>query len=219
MRTVTTTIGLYKFEELSDEAKEVARQWYREGVATDFDPEFILDDAVEVAKLLGIEFKTKPVQLYGGGYRYCPQIHWSGFHNQGDGASFTATYSAVVDAERAIKAHASQDDELHTIAIALDAIQKEYRHTVRASVANNRGHYYHSGCMYAEYVVYDSDDDGGEQDTESELEENVLQIMRQFADWIYDQLRKQYEYEMSNESVDESIIANEYEFTEDGERF
>jgi hypothetical protein len=46
----------------------------------------------------------------------------------------------------------------------------------------------------------------------------VTQCMRDFADWIYDQLRKEYEYQMSDEQVDETLIANEYEFDEDGDR-
>lgn len=40
--------------------------------------------------------------------------------------------------------------------------------------------------------------------------------MRAFADWIYRQLETEYDYQNSDEQVDESIIANEYEFTEEG---
>ena len=41
--------------------------------------------------------------------------------------------------------------------------------------------------------------------------------MRDFAQWIYDGLEAEYEYRQSDEVIDEAMIANEYEFTEDGE--
>ena len=40
--------------------------------------------------------------------------------------------------------------------------------------------------------------------------------LRSFADWIYRQLEKEYEFNMSDENVDESIRINEYEFDETG---
>ncbi len=46
----------------------------------------------------------------------------------------------------------------------------------------------------------------------------IDRALRDFADWIYSQLEKEYEYQMSNECVDENIRANEYEFTEEGMR-
>ena len=42
--------------------------------------------------------------------------------------------------------------------------------------------------------------------------------MRDFAQWIYDSLEKEYEYQMSDEFVTENIEANEYEFDEEGNR-
>ena len=41
-------------------------------------------------------------------------------------------------------------------------------------------------------------------------------MLRSFADWIYRQLKEEYEYRMSDENVDESIRINEYEFDENG---
>ena len=47
-------------------------------------------------------------------------------------------------------------------------------------------------------------------------EDDIRQALRNFADWIYDQLEKEYEYRMADEQVDDAILANEYEFTEAG---
>ena len=46
--------------------------------------------------------------------------------------------------------------------------------------------------------------------------ETIEQAMRDFADWIYRQLESAYDDAMSDESADESILANEYEFDETG---
>jgi hypothetical protein len=37
--------------------------------------------------------------------------------------------------------------------------------------------------------------------------------------WLYDRLRENYDWLNSDEQVDETILANEYEFTETGERW
>lgn len=42
--------------------------------------------------------------------------------------------------------------------------------------------------------------------------------MRDFADWIYERLSDEYDYQTSDSAVEETIRANEYEFDEDGER-
>ena len=41
-------------------------------------------------------------------------------------------------------------------------------------------------------------------------------LFRHFADWIYKRLENEWEYQNSDEAVDESIICNGYEFTKDG---
>ena len=49
--------------------------------------------------------------------------------------------------------------------------------------------------------------------------EIVTEALRDLADWLYRQLEREYEYLTSDESVEETIIANEYTFTEAGRRF
>ena len=51
------------------------------------------------------------------------------------------------------------------------------------------------------------------------FEENFSKSARNFADWIYKTLQKDYEWNQSNECVDENILANEYTFTNTGKRF
>ena len=50
-----------------------------------------------------------------------------------------------------------------------------------------------------------------------EAEDDIKEIARDFMRWIYKRLESEYEYSVSDEAVEENIITNEYEFTEDGE--
>jgi hypothetical protein len=47
-------------------------------------------------------------------------------------------------------------------------------------------------------------------------EEDVTKALRDFNRWIYKRLLAEYEWLIADEQVEESIIANEYEFTEEG---
>lgn len=68
--------------------------------------------------------------------------------------------------------------------------------------------------MHVDWVEREDD-----KDVPAGAEEELERLMRTFADWIYDGLRQEYDYRMSDESVDDSIRANEYEFTETGKRY
>jgi hypothetical protein len=210
-QTITRTV--YTFEELSDAAKEKARDWWREGSAEDFDTDFLYEDFERMGKLLGIEFDRKPVKLMGGGTRYDPTIYWSGFASQGDGACFEGRYAYAKGAAKAIaKETGGTEHVLIDNAKRLQAVQRRNFYRLEA-IAKHRGHYYHSGCMSVD--VFDRDDNYREI---GDAEEEVTQCLREFADWMYKQLDAENDYRMSDENVDESIRCNEYTFTEDGKR-
>lgn len=206
----TEEIKIFKYSELSDEAKAKAREWYRDQNLP-VDHEFIYDDAVTVAEMMGIEIATKPVKLMNGSTRQDPAIYYSGFWSQGDGASFEGGYSYRKGGLKAIKAYAPKDEELHKIAEALQDVQKRCFYRLTASISQ-RGLYYHSGTVYAD-CEYSGDD---YRDIDDQDCEDVQDQMRAFADWIYSKLEAEYEYQSSDTAVEEMIIANEYEFTVDG---
>lgn len=207
-RVMETTV--YKFSELSDRAKERARDWFRQG-DLDYDWwEFIYEDAAHIADLLGIDLRTKRVKLMNGDVRYDPCIFFSGFCSQGDGACWEGTYSYKRGSVKAVKEYAPQDRELHRIASGLYDIQRRYFYKLSAR-CSHRGHYSHSYCM-------DIDVDFGDFNYNKDTDEELTQLLRDFADWIYKQLNSEYDYRMSDEAVDEAIESNEYEFNEDGSR-
>lgn len=206
MRTKETTV--YTFDELSDTAKDCARYWYRNG-ALDYDWwEGVYDDAAAIADLLGIDLRTKRTKLMNGTTRMDPSIYFSGFSSQGDGACFEGTYEYRKDALKAVKAYASKDEELHRIARALTAAQRPYFYRLGASVTT-QGRYSHSGTMNIE--VYDTEDSRRDVNPEP-----IRRALRDFADWIYRALAREYDWLNSDEQVDETIRTNEYEFDEDG---
>lgn len=206
MRIMTTEV--YKFDELSERAKEKARDWYRQG-ALDYNWwEFVYEDAANIADILGIELQNKPVRLMNGKTRYDPCIWFRVSCSQGDGACWEGTYSYAKDSVEKIKEYAPKDEELHRIAQGLYEVQKRYFYKLTAS-CGHRGHYYHSHCMTV-------DVDFGDFNYNSDTDEELTQLLRDFADWIYRRLEEEHYYLLSDEAVDESIVSNEYEFDEFG---
>jgi len=190
-------IKLYKFDELSEEAKEKAiEKLYDINVDDSYWYECTIDDAKEIGKLMGIDISN---------------IYFSGFSSQGDGACFEGKYTYRKNSVKELKAYAPQDEVLHTIVKDLYKIQKSAFYRLYARV-KHRGHYSHEYCT--EIDVYNDEND--EQETTKEQEDGLTEVLRDFMRWIYRTLQKEYEYQTSQESIIETIKANEYEFTEDG---
>lgn len=209
MRTIE--VKAYQFSELSDKAKEQARDWYKQG-AFDYDWwDFVYDDAAAIAKLMGIDVMVGKATLNNGKVVPKAAINFSGFWSQGDGACFESSYTGVEGAEKAVKDYAPQDTTLHAIARELDEVQAKYGYGITGG-SKHTGRYSHSGCMTCSF--YDQDDNEIADDDAA----TMTGLFRDFADWIYRQLEKEYDWLNSDEQVDESITANEYEFDEDGKR-
>jgi len=203
---------VYTYNELDDAGKEKAREWYAQLVFNNScDWDFVYEDAVRMAEFLGIDISTSPVRLMGGGTRQDPDIMFSGFSSQGDGACFEGSYRYKKGAIAAIKAECD-DKELIRIATELQAVQRRFFYKLYAT-CKHRGHYSHSGCMDVE-VEHSEDQYRDIGDAEGE----IRQLMRDFADWIYERLEAEYDYQTGDEAVTDSIVANEYEFYQSGER-
>lgn len=208
MRTIETTV--YQFDELTEGAKEKAREWWRGLAFSDScDWEHVYEDADQCAAILGIEIDRRNYRTIGGKSGSEPAIYFSGFWSQGDGASFDGRYRYVKGAVKAIREHAPEDKDLHAIADQLQAIQKRHFYRLYSRIsADSRGHW---------LTVETEDRENQYKDLRGD-DDSIKELMRDFANWIYKQLAREYEYQTADEQVDDCIIANEYEFTEDGER-
>ena len=202
---------VYTYDELDDAAKQKAREWWTQYVFEDScDWEFVYEDAVRMAELMGIEISSSPVRLVGGGSRQKPDIWFSGFSSQGDGACFEGSYRYKKGAVDALKSECN-DEDLIRIAYGLQEVQRKHFYKLYAT-CTHRGHYNHSGCMDVE--VEHCDDQYRDI---GEAEEEIRDLLRDFANWIYDQLEREYDYQCSDDCVAENIVANEHEFYENGE--
>lgn len=219
-QTVTITSDAYSFDELSDAAKERARDWYRACI-DEMDFGFVIEDFVTVANLIGVSFKEHQVQLMSGKSRSEPNIYWSCSSCQGDGACFEGSWAYDATAVQTVRDHAPQDEKLHAIVDELARIntprilQREPTYT--ASI-KHVGNYYHEHSTEID-VSTDGDVPRDDDDTyDSEEADRVAEIMRDLMRWLYAQLREQSDHIYSDEGVDEAIEANEYMFDEEGNR-
>jgi len=90
MRTIETKV--YKFDELSETAKQAARDEFRKnGFGFDW-WDSTYEDAEQVAEVLGIDIKQRAIPTHGGRTIDEPAIYFSGFCSQGDGACFEGSY-------------------------------------------------------------------------------------------------------------------------------
>lgn len=209
---IETTV--YQLDELSDDAKEKARAWYREGGFGYDWFEFMFDDFEQVCTILGVTLATHAVRLHDGGTRGKPCIWFSGFWNQGDGACFEGWYEYAKAAPRKIRTYTPHDAELHRIADTLRAIQRRNFFQLHADISH-RGRYHHEGSM----AIAVRRDSPVWQDMTADAEDILDQALRDLAHWLYRQLEREYEYLTCDEQVDEALRANEYTFTVSGHRF
>ena len=210
---------VYRFHELSDKAKACARDHYRKLGLHDEWWDYTYERTVEAAGMLGIHIFTKPVKLVNGKDLQDPCIYFSGFSSQGDGASFEGRYSPRPGSE-AVDEIANEfvtDSELHRIAeqLALLQVSARIKHgrKLEAQVKLGGSGYCHSHMM--DVTVYFDDDDA--DDPESSDVEQLTQLMRGFADWIYSQLEAEHDYLNSDEYIDEALLDGDNEFEESGE--
>jgi hypothetical protein len=201
----TREITIYQFDELSDKAKEKAREWYRNG-QLDYDWwEAVYDDADKIASIIGIDIDRKD--------KNTPAIYFSGFSSQGDGACFEGSYRYKKGWRKELAEYAPRigtNADIWQIAEALQAIQARQFYKLEATCWQH-GHYRHSGGMSVD-VEHADDRYRDIGDAEDEIRDQL----RLFADWIYGRLEQEHDWLTSDEQVDEAIRANEYEFLENG---
>lgn len=124
----------------------------------------------------------------------------------------------------AILEHAPKDKELARIAGALVALQTaaklatQDRLVARITRGRYGGGYSHSGTMGIQVTVLEDEASCraqilGDVEPTPEEAEALTQLMRDFADWIYAQLRQEHDYLMSDECVDSQLADGSYNRT------
>jgi hypothetical protein len=191
----TKTVNLYQFAELSDEAKEKAREWFRRSNDDDDDWEYMKDDFTEMMAVFGFDVHD---------------TYYSGFWSQGDGASFTGSWYYKAGWRKAFLSAYPTESKYLGYMDAIAQAAKDNFYQVSASISH-RGHYQHSGCMSID-VRTDKEKFAGD------TEDTIMDNFRYIADTFYNALESAYDWRNADEQVDESIIMNAYTFTIEGKR-
>lgn len=136
MRVIEKTI--YQFDELTDEAKEKAREWFR-GIADDnWWSEYVIDDAKRIGALIGFDVDD---------------VYWS----QGDGACWTGSVTYSTGCAAAVARECPQDSEIQRIARAWADLQRRNFYQIRGGVSANDRYMRTSvdACCDANQIVSD----------------------------------------------------------------
>lgn len=193
MRTIETK--LYKFEELTKEAQQTAIEKHNYINVEYFD---WYESTVEMFKENTKDFEVE-------------KVYFSGFYSQGDGAMFE--YSEI-----------SQDlmneaiDNLLLPEYKKNAMIKE---SIFSAKGTHQGHYSHEKCCYHN-LNFEANDSEHENINDLfythhiELENFVTEKYEEIAKQLYRELESENDYLTGEEAIKETLIANEYEFTEDG---
>lgn len=208
MRTLTTTKTVFSFDELSDKAKAFAIQEHGKFLSDEFDPDFTIADTATIADKIGIDLNNITGRTLSGKTTFRPAIYWQGFWSQGDGACFEGFYSYRKGALKHVKKYAPTDTELHQIVSDLQDAQKRCFYAASADCSQYGRYMVQSVDVSIDHIVSD--------ETFSAIETDIKQALKAFADWMYGQIKREYEYVTSEQNIIDSIRANEYEFDENG---
>lgn len=181
MRTITETRTIAKYEELTEEQKVKVCEHYSD-MNTDYDwYDSTYEDTKIILGLLGFSNI---------------EIQFSGFWSQGDGASFTATFSVpqtkkeLKERIKAFKEYAPKDDLHQFEKLTFDKEE----------------------CSIGFFEVFRIDSRYSHSCTISSDHEGLKEFARSFSNDIYKSLEREYEYLQSREAVEESLTCNDYEF-------
>lgn len=197
MQVITTQTKVFNYSELSEKAKEAAREWCSRDLDNHWS-EAVIEDATTVGALMGWDIEN---------------IGYSGFWSQGDGAHFAGRLRYSKGCAKAVKGYAPKDAELARIAQAWQDLQRANFYALRATVRHS-GHYQHENC-----TSFDCEDERARYRDIGDTEDEIKEIARDFMRWIYKQLEAAYEWETGEENIADMCAANAWQFTESGKFF
>ncbi len=208
---------LYEYEELSEAAKEKARDWYRTITQSDdWYFQHVIEQFVELLAIFGVTVKTRTETYRNGVKREKPCVWFRGFWSQGDGASFEGSYEFKPNVAREVRKLYPTDEKLFTLASRLQNLQaKQGKKKLSSIITTSDPHYCHEYTMRFE-TLFGGTDDWFTGPQKREHMKEFEEIMRDLARWLYRTLESEYEHQNSDEVVAENLISNEYEFTEEG---
>jgi len=193
----TITVNLYEFDELNEEAKEKARDWYRDANSSE---SFYLDEIYDSLKAV---FKTANIKL----------TDWSlGAYNRGNDVSFDLGDAGELKGKRAMAW--LENNLLAKCRITAEQFSKNRKNYMSFGDSFRIGKIKpgpFTGMCYDEDYIDALKKSIASGDTLKEAFKNLANICGTLCE-------NEVEYQNEDETVDENIRANEYTFTKSGKR-
>lgn len=196
MRTKEIEIGTYEEWKAANEtvAQTILEKYSDINVNYEGWYDFTLEDFCDKVEKIGFEVTTDEIQF-------------SGFWSQGDGASFEG-YINILKYLKATK-------QLTVYRPLVRAINCGYVGD-GVGITRDSHHYSHENtCSLMDIEIYE-DLSARAEELLSNLETELEEKRRELSIELYSELAKAHDYLTSEESVSETLIANEYEFDEYG---
>lgn len=202
-----------KFSELPERVKQKLRDKHTGEGYLDYEWwDFIYEGAIRMGKLIGIEIGERWEKTVSGKLVTSPAIYFSGFSHQGSFCSYDGSYSHKPDAVQTVTDE-TNDEELIRIAQELVLLQVTRRLQGKGEFSAKMEDRNSSTSVDITSYDLDGNNDGDIDD----IEDDVQKLMRDFGEWIYDQLESQNDYLYSDECVDEALSSQDEEYDEDGD--
>lgn len=225
MNAIDEAIGpeTFEFDDLSDKAKERARDKFREHHLNYNWWEHVYDEAKTVAELFGMEIAYRE-ERHGARIVGSPDIRFNGFHTQGSGACWNGIVHTdkLAGAIERVQQYAPNDNELMLMAQLAEKLYAE----IAAVHAFNRLCDDETNRDWPEVEIgMNLPVNGNERnwstsitgdDVSNDIEKIADELVDDFGGWIHSQLEDEYEYQMADEQIDAAIDANAMLFDEDG---
>lgn len=203
----TIQLELFTFNELSDEAKAKAIESERNSENLEYYYSGEIEYYQDVLKHIGFNNV---------------EISFSGFHSQGDGASFTADYDSSLINLDELKNH---NTDLYSLMARNDSVfgvsGLTSDNVITANVKRISHHYSHHNTLVIDDIEINGcewgDIDCKKTDAAFEAIENYLTSLKDDICYIiYNSLEREYDYQTSDEYIAELLTINDYNFLIDG---
>ena len=199
----TETINIYKFDELNKkaQAKAIENNRYINVDSWEWYHDLLCDFIENTKNNYGIEIEEK-------------NIDFSGFSNQGDGASFT---SENIDTKKLIEVlHIDFKSNylknlfvewFNNFEIYRTSFHYSHCHTVAVRWQDNFDYY--NGGSHKKLASYFTQ-------KATEIENKLEELKNNLCNELYNNLENEYEFLTSDSIIEDCLINNEYEFYSDG---
>jgi hypothetical protein len=199
----TLKVKVYEYKELNDDAKKKAREWYLEGGLNYPWHEFQVEDAKEFLESKGF---------------IDPEIMFSGFCSQGDGACFSFKGIDIQKLKNDPKKERPELEVIFRKHFTKGLLEQVCPIAENLSIAGSHsGHYCHEFSVSVSCEFY-GEGKGGDNAADV-FSVAVRDFQRELSSHLYKSLEKEWDYLNSVVAVEESIESNGYTFTKDGKRF